>query len=175
VIDTALILDINRSWLYFLAQALTTAGIDFIHQTNQLRVDDNGQAIIEADYVIASPANQWRVSPDTPETIELNFRIGVLTRQEPGEILTAHYRNLEIQQSVQQALFAPERLLTGYSMGGDRTYAVPLRQFNPSGDPAAMLDSFGIQYGGGNTWNDETPEGIDPQFWVVEIPVTVTR
>jgi hypothetical protein len=175
MIDSTLFVNINRSWLYFLSQAFAAAGIDFIYQTNQLRTNDAGQVELASDLVIASPANQWRISVDTPDTIEMNFRIGVLTKQDPGEVLVAHYRNQEIQAVIQQALFAPERSLDGYSIGGSRTYAVPLRQFNSSGDPSSMLDEFGIRYDGGNIWNDQTPDGSDPQLWVLEIPITVSQ
>jgi hypothetical protein len=175
MLEAALIQNINQSWLYFLSEAFADEAIDLIYQTAATRTENNSAVELTADYVIASPINEWRVSQKQPETLEANFRIHVVTGQEPGEILKAHSRNLSLQILIQQILFGPERYLEGSAIGGGRMYVIPLRHFSESGDPEQLLDSAGIQYGGGNVWNDRSLDGADIQRWTLEIPVSITR
>ena len=167
--NAELIANISKSWLYNLNQALESESVDIIFDQEQVRTDNNNHILDESAYVLASPLDQWR---ETDGQIEANFQVWVITTQKPGDVLLAHYRNLKTQALVHNAVFSPQRLAQGYSTGDGSIYAVPLQQFDESGNPETVLDSTGIQYVGGDTWNNQSP-GFGVSVWLIEIPVTV--
>ncbi len=162
----------NQSWLKFFSDALADKGLNILYQTSDL-TDDKGNLIESSGgHVILSPVDEWRCKADE---LQLNFRIAVITNQIPSDVLVAHYKNLDAQLLIEQALFGSDRLLTGVGMGDEVNYAIPLSQFNESGDPVEELAKAGIQYQGGNIWRDSSREGSSVNSWFVEIPTTVTR
>lgn len=161
----------NQSWLKFCTDALVDKGLNIIYQACDL-TDDKGNLIESAGgHVILSPVNEWKV---TATELQLNFRIAVVTNQIPSDILVAHYKNLDAQLLIEQALFGSDRLLTGVGMGDEVNYAIPLSRFNESGDPVEVLAEAGIQYQGGNIWRDSSGKVATINSWFVEIPTTVT-
>ena len=161
------VLNADRSWLYHLSQALNVAGVECIYQAKQERFASGKEFDLGVDFAIASPANQWSFDEETRQ-VALTFRVGVVTSQEPGQVLAAHTRIFGLQTVIEQALFGSDRLIVG---AGGKTYSVPLRVFDADGQPTGILPR-GIDYQRAE-WIDQSPEWENTRFWGMEISASV--
>lgn len=166
------ILEVDRSWLYHMSTVLDEAGIPYIYQARQERFPDNTEFTLSEDFVIVSPINEWTPDQDDGvDILEAKIRVGVVTSQEPGAVLTAHTRNLETQQVIENALFGPERFLSGYATGAKR-FAMNLYTFDENGTPT-LKRANALEYGRG-VWTDKSPEFENTRVWTIQTIVTVT-
>jgi hypothetical protein len=174
MIDSSLIIDIDRSWLYFLKEALQDSDFPYVHQSRQERFSDGTEFDQGKDFFILHPIFSWTPSFDEgADSLRADVRVGVVCSQKPGDVLVAHTQAFAMQQLIEQALFGPERLLVGQSMGDTRLYSIPLRSFNENGEPLELIASDGIQYERA-TWNDISREEELTRIWALDISVLVT-
>jgi hypothetical protein len=177
MLDGDLIRSISRSWLYFLSEALAGHDISLVFQPLAPRTSGGNPPNFLSGYVIAAPALEWRLSPTQPDTLEILFRLRVVTAQQPGDILQNYERNLAIQLIVQNILFSDERRVAGYSTGSPAYggfYAVPLYVFSSEGEPETISDPWGLRYNAATHWINRSIEGRDSHIWTLDVLVIFT-
>lgn len=168
--------DISRSWLYFISEALEARNVELLLDPLAIRTNRGELPDSHLGYVVAGPALEWRISPVQPDTLEISFRLYVVTTQQPGDILENYERNLAIQLTIQEILFNDELRVAGYSTGSPGSggsYAIPLRTFSLEGEPETVTDTFGLQYNTDVHWINQTENEKNTQVWTLDISITL--